>query len=113
MRNPVRYIKAVIFRALPLWVNWRVNDEYGKPSGPIEFALAFLQVGLLLLAVAGIRLAGSWRLPFVLGSALFCLLHMAVVCRMRYLLPVMPIIALFAAVALQRWIPEGGTITRR
>ena len=109
----MRYIKAFAFRALPLGVNWRVNDEYGKPSDAIEFALAFLQVGLLLLAVAGIRLAGSWRLPFVLGSALFCLLHMAVVCRMRYLLPVMPIIALFAAVALQRWIPEGGTITRR
>jgi hypothetical protein len=31
---------------------------------------------------------------------------MTMVCRMRYLLPVMPIVALFAAIALDRMIPE-------
>jgi hypothetical protein len=106
MRNPLRYAKAVSFRFMPLWVNWRVNDEYGKPSGPIDITLAALQIMLLLLAIKGMRYAGSWHWPLTLGLLIFCLMHMAVVCRMRYLLPVMPIVALFAAIALDRMIPE-------
>lgn len=99
-RNPTRYLGAVAFRSLTLWINWRVNDEYGKPSGKLDILLAVEQLVLLGLALVGIRRAGGWRSPFAWGLLLFCLLHMAVVCRMRYLLPVMPITVLFAALAL-------------
>ena len=83
-----------------------MNDEYGKPSGALDLALAGLQLLLLIAAALGIRKAGSWRVPFALGLVLFCMLHMTVVCRMRYLLPVMPIVVLFAAITLERMLPR-------
>jgi hypothetical protein len=40
-----------------------------------------------------------------LGLLQFCLLHIPLMCR-RYLLPVMPILALFTAIRLERLLPR-------
>lgn len=107
-RHPGRYAMLCAYRALPLCTNWGVNEAYGKPAGPLDHLALVVQVGLLLLAAAGVakgRIRGKRVL--LLGVVLYALMHMAVVARLRFLFPAMPFVALLAAVALAR-IPALG-----
>lgn len=107
-RHPVRYAVLCSYRLLPLCTNWGVNEAYGKPAGPLDHLALMIQLALLVLAAIGLakgRISGKRML--VLGTALYALMHMAVVARLRFLFPAMPFVALLAAVALAR-IPALG-----
>ena len=102
--HKARYIGICMFRFLPLWFNWGVNSAYGKPIEPTDFLVALQQAVLLLLALAGLRRAPRSAWPLVMGSLAVCLAYMAVVARLRYVIPVMPVVLLLGAVALSRMV---------
>lgn len=100
--HKLRYAGICAFRFLPLWFNWGVNKAYGKPLGAMDHLMALQQALLLVLALAGLRLAPRRAWPLACAAALVCLAYMAVVARLRYVVPIMPVVLLFAALAVQR-----------
>lgn len=101
--HKLRYAQICAFRFLPLWFNWGVNTAYGKPTGPMDYLVAFQQAVLLLLAFAGLRRAPRLAWPLVLGAVVVCLAYLAVVARLRYVVPIIPVVLLPAAIALRGW----------
>lgn len=98
-----RYLELSAYRLLPLWTNWGVNVAYGKPAGGMDMAVLGLQLLLIAAAVLGGRHAFPGRWLMVIGLALYSLLYAAVVARLRFLIPGMPLVALLAATGLARW----------
>lgn len=100
--NKARYVALSAYRFLPLWFNWGVYRAYGKALGPFDHGMALEQAALLLLGLAGAWKAPRRSWPMALGVVMFSLAYMAIVARLRYLLPVMPVVVFFAAIALAR-----------
>lgn len=101
-----RYLALSCYRVLPLWTNWGVNAAYGKPFGGIDAAIALLQIMLLVLALLGFAQRPHWRWTIALAIGVFCVMHMLVVCRLRFLIPAMPLVICFAALPLERMLPR-------
>jgi hypothetical protein len=89
-------------RVLQMW--------YKTHSGTHDAMLVFLNGGVLLLATVGITMIHSrWKdlslLWFVI--AYYIILHMFLIALARYLLPVIPILTIFAMIPinelLNRW----------
>ncbi len=102
--NKVRYAGLAAYRILPLWFNHGVNEAYGKPVGLMDRVVALQQAMLLVLA-----LVGCWRMPrrgwpLAMAVVVLCLAYLAIVARLRYVIPVMPVVVLFAAAALGRLV---------
>jgi len=100
--HPVDYLRLSLWRAVPLWTNYGVVQAYGENWKPVDTAMLAMQVLLLALFMAGLRKGGA---PVLLLAALvlvFCASHMLVVCRMRYLVPLMPLVIAVGARTLDR-----------
>ena len=113
--HPVRYVKLSVYRSAMLWFNWRVNDAYGKPSNHFDDAMALQQGLLLVLMVLGVFVMGAGKWPITLGVLFYCLLYMAVVARVRFLVPAMPFVIILSAAFIARMpgirhgrVSEGG-----
>ena len=104
--NKARYIALSAYRFLPLWFNWGVYSAYGKPIGPLDYLMGAQQGVLLLLAVLGLRYEPRRGWPLALSVVILSLAYMAIVARMRYIIPVMPVVILFASIAVDRWWPR-------
>lgn len=98
------HLTLSLWRAVPLWTNWGVVQAYGEAWKPVDTAMLVLQVALLLLFVAGLASEGRRATLPGLLVAVFCASHMLVVCRMRYLMPVMPMVMMVGAAFLDRWL---------
>ena len=105
-QHPGRYLVLSGYRALPLWTNWGVNAAYGKPFGAIDTAIALLQLVLLMSALLGFAQRPRWRWVIGAAIAVFCVMHMLVVCRLRFLIPAMPLVICLAALPLERLLPR-------
>lgn len=103
--NKARYIALSAYRFLPLWFNWGVYSAYGKTLGVLDYLMTAQQAVLLLLALLGLRYAPRRGWPLALAVVILSLAYMAIVARMRYIIPVMPVVILFAAIAIDRWWP--------
>jgi hypothetical protein len=94
-RSPLAFARKTAVRFAAYWY-------WGQPR--VIAGNALVNLPLLALGIAG--LAMSWRSPPAAVAALIILymnaLHAVTVVRMRYSLPVMPFVILFAAVALVR-----------
>lgn len=97
--HPLRYMLLSASRFLMLWFDWTVNAAYGGSPGYFTVA----QQGLLLLA-AIIGLCAAWRRTWLLGLSIIAvtILYMAVVGRVLYLVPVMPLTIVLCAIGCQR-----------
>jgi hypothetical protein len=100
------HLKLSLWRAIPLWTNWGVNQAYGEDWGKSDSLMLLEQVFLLVFFLVGLRMLGTkgWLPAALVG--IFCLSHMLVVARMRYLIPLMPIVIGVAAMALDRLLPD-------
>lgn len=101
--NKMRYLLLCTYRFLPLWFNWGVYAAYGRTAGMFDYLMGTQQLALLVLALIGLWSAPKrgWLLAFCV--AVFCLAHMAIIARLRYVIPVMPVVILFAAIAIDRF----------
>lgn len=104
--HKARYFLLSAYRFLPLWFNWGVYSAYGKPIGLLDYLMAAEQAMLLLLALVGLRYAPRRGWPLVLSVVILCLTYMAVVARLRYTVPIMPVVILYAAITLDRLLEK-------
>jgi hypothetical protein len=77
-----------------------VNRAYGKPIGALDYLIALEQAALLVLALLGLRSAPRRTWPLALAAVFVFVAYLAVVARLRYVIPMMPIVLLFAAIAI-------------
>jgi hypothetical protein len=86
-----------------------VNEACGDPSHPL-----FILQQVLLLIGAVLGACRIWRCgwPLVLGIGTFSLEHMLVVSRLRFVIPIMPVMVVLSALAVtglvRRWRTVNG-----
>lgn len=106
LAHPGRYALLSLYRFIPLWTNIGVPEQYDWQVTVFDHAIAVQQIVLLVLLLAGWwvlrRHAHAWLVTIGLQVALY----MAVVAQVRYLLPVLPLIIVLAAIGLDRWLPR-------
>lgn len=96
--HPLRYLSLSAYRAVMLWLDWRVDERMGNQLSTRQVFSMLEQ--LLLLSAAIVGLIATWRRSWVLGVCLiaYSLLHMAVASRMVFIVPVMPLCVVLAAI---------------
>jgi 4-amino-4-deoxy-L-arabinose transferase-like glycosyltransferase len=94
---PGRYLALTAYRFLPLWFGWGVPEAYGVRPRLDDYLVMIEQAVLLGLAAAGLKSLRARAWPVVATAALICLLQMAVVGQMRYVVPVMPLVLALSA----------------
>lgn len=90
--NPMGYVTLSLYRFIPLWTNWGVPQQYGRPVTLFDHAMLWQQLLLLALLIFGAWRAGPVAWPWLAAIVLQVLAYMAVVAQVRYLLPVMPLV---------------------
>ena len=103
--HPRRYTLLSGYRFFPLWFNWLIPEAGGRHTRGLDY-LMMLEQGLLGIAAAmGLRWKGRDAWPLCGSIALVCLAYMAVNSQMRFVVPLMPLTVVLAAlgarVALQ------------
>ena len=101
--NKMRYLLLCTYRFLPLWFNWGVYAAYGRPLATLDYLMGAQQLVLLALALIGLWYMPKRGWPLALCVVAFCLSYMAIIARLRYLIPVMPVVILFASLAIDRF----------
>jgi 4-amino-4-deoxy-L-arabinose transferase-like glycosyltransferase len=89
--NPHRFVRLMGRRFVGMW--------YETGSGRYESVLLVANSGLLILAAAGMGLnRRRWRelLPFYSVIVYYVVLHMVLVALVRYILPIIPVLTMFA-----------------
>jgi len=106
--NWLHYAVLSAYRFFMLWFDWKVAVSYGLATNARNYLVMAQQ--FLLLIVAGVGLRGKWRStwPLLVSIIALTLGHMAVVGKVRYVLPVMPLIVSLGALG----IPQVGQILR-
>jgi 4-amino-4-deoxy-L-arabinose transferase-like glycosyltransferase len=99
LHSPAAFARKALVRLAAFWY-------WGQPR--VILGNAIVNLPLLAAGVIGLRVA--WGMPpasvALLLIAYMNVLHAVTVVRMRYSLPVMPLVVLFAAYALARLSPE-------
>ncbi len=100
--NPVHYILLSGYRFFMLWFDWRVSESFGYNMGLVEYAVALLQLTLLIFAFIGSKnnLPEAW--PLWASLIMVTISYMAVNSRMHYTIPIMPLVISLAAAAVFR-----------
>ena len=95
--HPVRYAQLVIYRFLPLWFDWQIDEAYGARTPHLDYYEMIVQAFLLITAL--IAVWKTWKLswPLWVSIIVYCLAYMAVVGQLRYLIGVMPIVISLSA----------------
>ena len=95
--HPVRYAQLVIYRFLPLWFDWQVDEAYGARTPHLDYYEMIVMAFLLITAL--IAVWKTWKLswPLWVSIIVYCLAYMAVVGQLRYLIGVMPIVISLSA----------------
>ena len=95
---PMKFIKLSMYRALPLWFGWGVNEHYGRHDTVVDRLMMVQQGALLAAAFVGVFVAGSTLLPICILA--FTLVHLPVIGRLYLILPIMPLLVTFSAVGI-------------
>ncbi len=118
--HPLRYLALSLYRFIPLYTNYGVDDESLSPMA--WSAIGLENILLLALAAAAVVRRRVWPRTLVVPAAVmaarmtaavslvpaalivyFTLGHMLVVARMRFIVPVMPFVIAFAADQCVYW----------
>jgi hypothetical protein len=97
--HPLRYLKLSAYRFVMLWFNWGVNAAYGNPDGWSDYALMFQHGFFLTTAVLGFARVWPRGWPLALSVIAMSLAYMAVIGRIRLIVPVMPLTIALSAIA--------------
>ncbi|MEO8589446.1 MAG: glycosyltransferase family 39 protein [Flavobacteriales bacterium] len=100
--HPGRYVALSIWRLIPLWTNWGVNQAYHKPIDAIDYLVVVQQVVLLLLFLIGLRHMDRSLWPVLVAILLQVMAYAGLVAQVRYVVPIMPVVIAVAAAALLR-----------
>lgn len=112
--NKLGYVKLSIYRFLPLWFDWGVAKAYGTEMGPVITLKMVQQAFLLVLALVGLWHIPKRGWPLALSVVILGMAYMAIVARLRYLIPVMPVVIMFAAMGIDRlWLSRSRGKTAR
>ena len=100
--NPLHYVLLSAYRFFMLWFDWQVSVGFGFLMGPTQYALAALQLVLLILAFVGLKnnLRQTW--PLWASLIMVTLAYMAVDSRMLYSGPLMPLVLSLSAAGAVR-----------
>jgi 4-amino-4-deoxy-L-arabinose transferase-like glycosyltransferase len=95
--NPARYLELSAFRFLSLWFNSSVKAAYGAHADKLDTLMLIQQI--LFLGAAAF---GAWRHRRTLWPVALVLIavsaaYILVIAQVRYLVDVMPLVALLAA----------------
>jgi hypothetical protein len=105
LENPGRYAALSGYRFLLLWFGWGYLQAYGKNPEPADFLVMAEQAALLILALLGLRHTTSKASCLALSVAMVCLVHMAVISQLRFIVPVMPLAMTLSAAGLLALTP--------
>ncbi len=104
--NPLGYVKLSLYRFIPLWTNWGVPKEYGRPITLFDHAMLWEQLVLLVFMIVGWWNTRERSTLWLLTIALQVMAYMAVVAQVRYLLPVMPLVIGLGVTGALRFLPS-------
>ena len=101
--NPVHYALLSGYRFFMLWFDWRVSEAFGYSMGLVEYAIALLQLTLLIFVFIGVKnnLRETW--PLWASLILVTISYMAVNSRMHYTIPIMPLVISLASAGVLRF----------
>jgi hypothetical protein len=95
--HPVRYAQLVVYRFLPLWFDWQIDEAYGAPSPHLDYYEMAVQAFLLITALIAVWKTWKRSWPLWTSIIVYCLGYMAVVGQLRYLVGVMPLVMSISA----------------
>ncbi len=100
LQFPLRYIELSLYRFIILWFNTGVKEAYGRGLLIRDYIALIQQFFFLFAVVIGAikRRMDYW--PLALGIILGCGAYMAIDAQLRYLVDLMPGIAILSALAL-------------
>jgi hypothetical protein len=101
--HPFRYAALFAYRFAMLWFDWGVKAAYGYHDERWwDCAMMVQHAGLLAAAILGgaLLLRRGW--PLALALIATSLAYMAVIGRLRLIVPVMPLAVAFSAAACER-----------
>jgi len=95
--HPARYFFLCAYRFLPLWFNWGIKEAGGGRTGALDYLMILQQIVLLVTALAGWRCRRPLAWPLAIGVVALSVAYMAVNSQMRFIIPVMPLVASLSA----------------
>jgi hypothetical protein len=95
--HPFQYLQLILFRASMLWFNSTVKVAYGEKPGLLDAVMRIEQVLILFTAAAGAWLNRYRLWPYSLTVLATCGAYILVAAQVRYLVEIMPLIAVLAA----------------
>ena len=104
--NPLGYARLSLYRFVPLWTNHGVPEQYDRALTFFDHAMLVQQVVLLALMVLGVWWHRTWSVPWLVTIALQVLFYMLVVAQVRYLVPVLPLVMVLAALGIDWFLPR-------
>jgi len=104
--DPWPYVQQCGYRLVAMWTDWNIAAASNRKVGLDDYLVIIQQLLFLALALFGLRMRSDFDRIIILTLVVYCGLHMGVVGRIRYLLPLMPILFLFSARTLNRIIPS-------
>jgi 4-amino-4-deoxy-L-arabinose transferase-like glycosyltransferase len=104
---PLRYLLLSGYRFLILWFGWTYLEAYGASPHLSDYLLMAEQAMLLVLATIGTLKLGRATWPLTLSIIAICLVHMAVIAQLRYLVPVMPLVMVLSAIGVFSLLRSG------
>lgn len=103
--HPVRYLQLSLYRFVALWTDFEVQ------RGQLFWQLVAVENGVLLLlagltAVRHLPHKPIHLLPLILLIAYFAATHSLIIARMRYIMPILPLVMGLAAAEGVRWLQQ-------
>jgi hypothetical protein len=95
--HPVRYVQLVVYRFLPLWFDWKIEEAYGARTTHLDYYEKAFQGFLLITALITVWKTWKRSWPLWVTIVIYCLAYMAVISLLRYLVGVTPIVMSLSA----------------
>ncbi len=103
--HPFRMVRLGFVKIGRTWSPWLHARGYSRPW--LNALLCVWYVPLFLLALAGLPILRTWRGPagiLLIGILYFTAMHAVFLGSVRYRVPVMPLVCIFAAAAPAIWL---------
>ena len=100
--NPISYLKLVSYRVLPLWFNIGVAEQYGNQPSIYDYLAMFQQAFFLITLAIGLRFGEKSTHLVGLSIFMYCSSYLLVGSRLRYLIPIMPVVIIIGSFGILR-----------